>query len=551
MKKTSVIVYSLLFLFMGFFLLYPLFGVFLKTFHFNNKWTILLFLETMSSPVVKEAFINSLLIASASVVISFIVALPLGIFVSYYKFPLKNIISGLVLLPLILPPFVGAIGILRMFGRYGLVNMVFGTAPFDWLNTSGFLGVAFLQALHLYPVMYLNLTSALSNVDPELSEAARLSGAGQYRIFRDIVLPLAMPGVIAGGLIVFLWSFTDIGTPLIMGYRNVLAVEIFDRTSAIANDPTGPAMVVFIIILTFAVMAIFKRFLSSDYSASGSKGLRTGDAVRPSFSMSIVIYTSLGIIFLLSILPHIGLILTSVAGDWFRTALPSEYTLRFFKEALTSEGIGQAVRNSVLYSSASTIFDVVIGFGLAYLLIRRSIKLGWLVDALVMLPIALPGLVLAFGYLAAFSGTFLDPLINPVPLLIIGYAVRRLPYTFRAAYAGLQQLNVSYEEAARVSGATPLKAAMSITLPLISANMIAGALLAFMFAMLEVSEGLILAVKEQFFPLTKQIYFLFGKIPDGDYTASALGVICMVFMALGLAVSSVLLGKQLGKMFRM
>jgi iron(III) transport system permease protein len=168
-----------------------------------------------------------------------------------------------------------------------------------------------------------------------------------------------------------------------------------------------------------------------------------------------------------------------------------------------------------------------------------------------MLPIALPGLILAFGYVAAFSGTALDPLKNPVPLLIIGYAVRRLPYTFRAAYAGLQQVGVEYEEAGRVCGAGPVRTVTSITAPLIAANIIAGGILSFMFAVLEVSESLVLAVKKEFFPVTRQIYAMLGMIPDGDYVASALGVLCMIFLAAGIVAASALMGRQLGKMFRM
>jgi iron(III) transport system permease protein len=551
MKKGSLILYAVTFLFLGAFLIYPILGVFSKTFYFNGNWTAAIFLNTITGPVVKVAFLNSLLLGISAVLLTSLISLPLALFVSYYDFPLKRLASGLVLVPLILPPFVGAIGVLRIFGRFGLLNMTLGIAPFDWMGQFGFLSVALLQALHLYPIMYLNLVSALSNIDPQLIEAARISGAGRTRVLRDVLLPLALPGILAGGLIVFLWSFTDIGTPLVLGFRQVLAVEIFDRTSAIANDPTGPAMVVFVVLITFLFMALFKRFLSSDYSASGSKGYRSVDLARPSRGFLMIIYAIMGLILVLSLLPHFGLVLTSLAGEWFQTPLPTDYTLRFFREAAASSGIGLSIRNSLFYSSLSTFIDVILGFGLAYLLLRRSFRIGWLMDAVIMMPIALPGLVLAFGYLAAFSGTFLDPLRNPVPLLVIGYAVRRLPYTFRAAYAGLQQVSISYEEAARVSGATPLKAVTSVTLPLVGANVLAGALLAFMFAMLEVSESLILAVKEEFFPLTRQIYFLLGKIPDGDYVASALGVGCMIFLAVGLTLASVLMGKQLGKMFRM
>jgi iron(III) transport system permease protein len=249
-------------------------------------------------------------------------------------------------------------------------------------------------------------------------------------------------------------------------------------------------------------------------------------------------------------MPHAGLLLTSVAEDWFMTAVPGEFSFRFFGEAVSSPGVAISVKNSILYSSASTLLDIMLGVLIAYFILRRKLKAGWFVDVIVMLPLALPGLILAFGYVATFSGTFLDPLKNPVPLLVIGYAVRRLPFCFRAAYAGLQQVGIEYEEAARNAGATQARTVMTVTVPLISANIIAGGILAFMFAMLEVSESMVLAVKREFFPLTREIYNLLGKIPDGDYVDSALGVLCMLFLIAGMFTASVLMGKRLGRMFR-
>jgi len=151
---------------------------------------------------------------------------------------------------------------------------------------------------------------------------------------------------------------------------------------------------------------------------------------------------------------------------------------------------------------------------------------------------------------AAFSPTFLNPRENPVPLLVAAYAIRRLPYMVRAAYAGFQQINVTLEEAAVNLGSSTLRSLRRVTLPLISANLIGGGILAFAFAMLEVSDSLVLAMKERFFPITKAIYQLLGRIGDGPYIASALGVWAMVFLALSLMTAGVLLGRRMGQLFR-
>jgi len=538
-------------LFFVIFLLSPLAGVFRRAFFFDERFSLDIFFLTLTSPMVVRAILNSLLLGGLTVAFSIALSLPAAVLASAYDFPLKRYLTGVALVPLVLPPFVGAIGMERMFGRYGLFNHVLGATPSNWFAESGLAMAALLMALHLFPVIYLNLVAALSNVDPRLKEAAAVAGASRARVFLDITLPLALPGFFAGSIIVFLWSMTDVGTPLVLNVRQVLAVEVFDRTAAVNNDPTGSVLVVVTLLITLVFMFLAKGPLSREAGASSVKEARAEALPAAKGPVLFLVYACFGLLFSLAVIPHAGILLMSLAREWFMTPIPSDWTLRYFGETLGSESVLNAARNSLFYSLGSTSIDVVLGLLLAYFLVRKSVKLGWLIDAVVMLPVALPGLVLAFGYVAAFSGTILDPMKNPVPLLVIGYAVRRLPYVFRSAYAGLQQVGPQFEEAARVCGAGPLKAVTSTTLPLIFGSLLGGGILAFMFAMLEVSESLILAVKEEFYPLTRAIYYLIGKIPDGDASAAALGVFCMVFLAVCLFIVSSLLGKRMGRLFRM
>jgi iron(III) transport system permease protein len=534
------------------FLVMPILGIVERALFPGGKWMPELILNVCLSPSLWRSVVNSTFIGIMAVLFSAILALPLAIINARYDYPFKKILSGITLMPLILPPFVGAVGILRVFGRYGIVNNIFGTVPYDWLLEGGMVGVAFVQALHLYPILYLNMTAALANADPQLLEAASILGASKKRRFLDITLPLAMPGIAAGAVVVFLWSFTDIGTPLIMGFRDVIASEIFDRTSSVNSDPTGSALVLFVLLLTLTLMLPARKYLQGETSGAGSKGTRgTSEICVTKTGQFVMIYAGYLLLALLTLLPHVALVITSFAGDWFLTAFPTEYTTRFFGALATESGVAGAVRNSLFYSGVSALLDIALGFTLAYAVSRKKLPFAAFWDALVMLPLVLPGLVLAFGYLAAFSGTMLDPLKNPVPLLIAGYTIRRLPFVFRSCYASLQQVGPSYEEAARVCGAGTIRSVWDVTLPLSVAGLIGGGLLAFMFAMLEVSESLILAAKEAFFPITKQLFALMAKVPDGEPVAAALGVLCMIGMALGLSIASILLGKQMGKLFRM
>jgi iron(III) transport system permease protein len=178
-------------------------------------------------------------------------------------------------------------------------------------------------------------------------------------------------------------------------------------------------------------------------------------------------------------------------------------------------------------------------------------------DVVAMLPLALPGLVLAFAYFTAFSRppfdglAWIDPRQNPTLILVIAYAVNRLPYIVRAAYAGFQQTHVSLEEASANLGAGPLHTLVRISLPLLGANLIAGTILTFSFAMLDVSSGMILAQESAFYPVTKAIYMLMGRItPTAPSIACALGVLAMLLLAASLALASKLLGQKMGQLFK-
>jgi iron(III) transport system permease protein len=213
-----------------------------------------------------------------------------------------------------------------------------------------------------------------------------------------------------------------------------------------------------------------------------------------------------------------------------------------------------SIQNSLKYAGLAVLLDLVLGVAIAYVVVRTNLVGRQFLDALAMLPLAVPGLVLAFGYLAMTQEgklfDFLNPVRDPLILLVIAYAVRRLPYVVRSAAAGFQQTSVTLEEAAQNLGASPLRALRKVTLPLIAANLVAGGLLAFSFAMLEVSDSLLLAQRQQDFPITKAIYELYQLLGEGRFIASALGVWAMVFLGVTILGASIVLGKKLGAIFR-
>ncbi len=425
--------------------------------------------------------------------------------------------------------------------------------PVDWLGGAGLWGIVVLQVLNLYPILLLNLSAAMANIDPSLGEAAQNLGATGWRLFRSITLPLVLPGYFAGAIIVFISAFTDLGTPIIFGFSRVVPVQIFDSVSDMNSDPLGYTLVVFVLLLTTVLFLLSKRVLAGRRYEMTGRGHVTGLERAASTPQTVLVWLIFGGWIFLALLPHLAVVGQSFSQHWFFTVLPERLTTDHSQELWSHALTASSIRNSLLYSSASAMLDLVLGVSIAWLLTRKKVPGAGALDALAMLPLALPGIVIAFGYVAAFDFKlpWLNPRNNPVLLLIISYSVRRLPYIVRSAYAGFQQTSLTLEEASANLGASPWRTLRKITLPLVMANLIAGTVLTFSFAMLEVSDGLILAMKDVFFPMTKMIYVLMGRIdPGAPGIACALGVIGMLLLTTSLLVAGKLLGKRLGQLFR-
>lgn len=522
---------------------------------FGYLWALL------ANPTYARGLGNSLGLAGATTVLALLLSVPLAFLADRFRFPGKTWFSSLVLVPMILPPFVGAIGIRQILGQYGALNALIvagGLRPagwtHDWLAAHQFWGVALVDALSLYPLIYLNAVAGLANIDPAMEEAAENLGCVGFRRFCRITLPLIKSGLFAGGTLVFIWAFTDLGTPLVFDYENVTSVQIYYGLKDIGGNPFPYTLVTIMLVASIALYAVGKGLFGKSPLAAGSKATG-GDGARtlsPGKAWLCTAFFSL--VTFLAVLPHLGVILVACSKDWYATVLPHRWTLDNFRIALGHELTVPAIANSLKFASVSTAIDLVLGVAIAYVVVRTKLAGRQVLDFLAMLPLAVPGLVLAFGYLAmAQPGrlfSFINPVANPTVLLIIAYSIRRLSYVVRSAVSGFQQTPEAFEEAAQNLGAPPGKALLRITLPLIAANLIAGGLLAFAFAMLEVSDSLILAQKQAYYPITKAILELFQLLGDGKFIASALGVWAMAFLGVTIVGMSLLLGKRLGAIFR-
>jgi len=549
-------------LFFGAFFFWPILQILRGGFiDADGNFTLNTFVALLKDPIYREGLLNSFWLGLATTIISFAIALPLAFMSDRFDFPGKAALASVVLVPMILPPFVGAIGIKQIFGQYGALNaflIEIGLRPegwtFDWFAIAPFWGVAFVTALSLYPIIYLNCAAALANVDPAMEEAAQNLGCTGLRRFRRVTLPLIKPGLFAGGTIVFISGFTELGVPLIFDYSRLTSVQIFYGLKDIGGNPAPYALVTLLLISTTTLYLLGKGLFGRQAYAMMAKASSTGGAKRLPLGQALFCTAFFGGVTAIAVLPHVGVVLMAFATDWYGSILPSAFTLQNFELALGHPLAVLAISNSIKFAAASTVIDIVLGIAIAYVVVRSKIRYRGLLDVLAMLPLAVPGIVIAFGFLAMSQEgrffAFLDPVENPTILLIIAYSVRRLPYVVRSAVAGFQQTSETLEEAAQNLGCTPLRTLRKITLPLIAANLIAGGLLAFAFAMLEVSDSLILAQKQEFYPITKAILELFQLLGDGQFIASALGVWAMAFLGICIVGLSLVLGKKLGAIFR-
>jgi len=519
--------------------------------------------HALTNRILVGQLVNGLALAATTTLICMLIAIPLAIVRTRFSFRGAGILSALLLVPLILPPFVGALSMRKILAQGGVLNRIlldigilgprFQDWP-DWLG-SGFPAVVVLQVLHLFPILYLNASAALANVDPAASQAARNLGAGPLRAFWKITLPLIRSGLFAGGTIVFIWAFTDIGTPLIVGFDEVLPVTLFQRLSQEDISPLTYTLV-FVLLSSAVAMYVLGKFVFGRNSAAGaSKASIAEETRRLGPAGTLAAWVMFGTVICLALTPHVGVVLTAVSKRWVNTIVPSVFTTEYLRFVITRPSTYNSIINSLMYAGTSTLIDIAIGCVAAWLMVRSKIRGRTFLDGLCMLPLAVPGLILAAGYVAiTVKGSALEsigPMRNPFIILVVAYSVRRLPFVVRGVTAGLQQVPVAMEEAGRNLGASKAGVIFRITAPLIAANIIAAGVLTFAFAMLEVSDSLILAQLENHYPITKEIYkqMSSGNV-DAAAIASALGVYGMLLLGGTFAIAGALMGKRLGAIFR-
>ena len=494
------------------------------------------FANFFNQGVFRESFFNSLQVALASTFFASVIAVPLAYLTVRFEFRGALAIQTLGVLPLVMPPFVGAVALQLIFGKNGSVNLLLD----DWLGFTipimdGLVGVTFVESIHYFPFILLNLVAAMRNIDGAMEESALNLGARGWRLFRRVIFPLAMPGYLAGAALVFVKVFDDLGTPLVMGITNMLAPQAYLRiTTAGVDDPLG--YVISVIMIGFSILALWlaARVMKGRDYATLQKGGAALQKRRLSTWEALLAYGWIVLVLLVVLAPHIGILLMSFAQVWSFSVLPDAYTLAHYA-TIFSDAKGM-IGNTLLYCVLAAGLDVVIGTAIAYLILRTRLPGRQWLDHLASAALAIPGLVLAIGYLRLFKGVtlpFTDTLVVQTWVLImLAYAVRRLPYALRSCMAALQQVHVSLEEAAQSVGASRLSTIRRVMVPLMAGGILAGFVTSFITAAVELSATLVLVSTESQAPMSLGIYLYMQSIA-GRGPGAALAVLAVLVVALG------------------
>jgi iron(III) transport system permease protein len=552
MKIGGLLGYAGIWAFFGLFLIYPLIRLFYDAFTTDQgAFTLMNFYNFFTDSYYLKSLVNSLLLGAGTVITTSIIGITIAFLLLRYEFPARNLFSYLTIIPMIMPPLVGVMGFVFIMGRAGTVNVIL----MDYLGFSkpinfmyGIHGVLLVETLHLFPLMTLSIVDAMGKISPSLDEAAESVGSRGMRKFWDITFPLTTPGYVSGALLVFIWTFADFATPLVVGVDNLLASQAYLNIVQFVDRrlfKMGIVISAIMVILAIIFLVIAKQYVAiKDYSSlSYSKIERK--KMSPLGRFAVVIFLTLILVF--AFIPYLGVALDSFGKGWALTPIPVKYTLQYFERV--SIETPKFIINSLLYSSISVLICILVGVPVAWVMARTRLPGREFLDSLTTLILALPGTGIGIAYLRAFREPmpFMNTALIGIWMVIpIVLGVRRLPYTVRGTFASLLIIHKSFEEAAESVGAPKMKTFRDITLPLIWKGVLVGSLYSFILALQEASATLLLVVPgHEMMTVGIFNFYIGGSVNE----AAALGLILIILGAVCLFAINKIAGAKMGGVF--
>ncbi len=518
------------------------------TFEQRGNLTVLV-VDGVNHGILLNSLINSVIVTAVATVLGTLVAFVLA----RYDFPGKTFMRILAIVPLFITPFVNSYVIKLLFSP---------TGPLSWITTrllgyaveiDGLAGVTIAQIMAFYPIVYLNAYASFLSIDPSMEEQAENLGARGLRLFTSVTLPLALPGIAAGAIIVFIFSLEDLGAPIVFQEDRLMSYQIYSAFTS-ETGIVSPEMAALGFVMLFLAIVSFiaiRNYVSMRSYAMISRGGRWKPRERRlGWKGILAVYLLLLPLIIWTAMPQIGVVMLAfglMPPTQFQID-PGSATAFYFLELFRNPNIFMYIRNTITYAltavAIATTLSIIIGYSVSRTRIRFITPA---LDTLATIPIAIPGLVVALGYYFFFANVFrdtpLDPTTGPTifqawAVLIIAYSIRKLPFIVRSVFAGFQQVHEALEEAALNLGATRRKTVFGIVLPLITAYILSGAIIGFIYISTEVSTSITIGgLRPDQAPMTfymKNIY-QGGQVVGVQYVA-AMGVLLILFQLVAILV---------------
>lgn len=474
------------------FLIYPLFSLLLSSFKdpLTGSWSMTNFHRFFSRKYYYQGLINSFQVTSCVTVLAIVIGVPMAYFMTFYKVKFKALVEVLIIISMLSPPFIGAYSWVLLCGRSGVVTTFFREVLHINLPTIyGFSGILLVFTLKLYPFIFLYVSGALKKIDVALSEAAESLGCSTFKKVYTIIMPLILPTLMSGALLVFMNAMADFGTPMLIGEGyNVMPVLIYSEFVGEMGGSANfaAAMATIMIVITIALFLGQKYIVNKKSFVMSS--IRPVQPVELKGAKGKLMHAFIYAVVFLSIIPQITVIYTSflkTRGSMF----VREFSFESYQAVFSR--MGNAILNTYMYGLIAIVIIIFMGMFIAYISTRKKNFLTGVIDTITMFPYIIPGSVIGITLLLAFNS---KPLLlsGTAAILVISFVIRRMPYTLRSSAAILYQISPSLEEASISLGCSPVKTFFKVTAVMMLPGVLSGAILSWITVINELSSSVIL-----------------------------------------------------------
>ena len=515
-----------------------LFNAFWVEDHFNFSGAI----DILKEPETFKALMNSLIIAGMSTIGSTIVGTFFAWLVTRTDMPHKRFMKSMFLVPFMLPSFIGAMAWKMLLSpNAGFINRFFmDNLGFDGpiFNLYSYYGISAVEVMYLFPFVFIQVCGALERMDPTLEESARISGAGLFTITRKITIPLVLPSILSGALLIMLYSMAHFGTVAVLGIENGIyniPVLIYERIhqsgGSFESIRTGTVLATVLVISAACIIWAQRKILGSGhYQIIGGKSFRPMELKLRGLKYPLMFFCFAYIAFTI-VLPTVVIFLVGGLSTYGLSFTPENLSLDNFKFILFEYDVTRdAIFNSVTLGLTAAIITMFAGVMISYVIVKMDVKGKGLLEFLGMLPFSVPGSVIALGVILAWSGQFGVNLYNTVWIILVAYIARYMAFSLKANSAALEQVHDSLVEASRACGATMWQSLKDIVLPLVKPGMFAAFFLIFLPSLRELTVSIML-----YAPTTRTIgVAIYTLNEDGETVIScALAAIALIIIIVG------------------